>query len=96
MKLICKMILMPVLMLLGVLMWICSGVLYVTAPVLEILSSLIGLLGIAVMLTYSFENGMTLILIAVLVSPVGIPIVMAKAVGLIENMRYLVKRRIFS
>ena len=73
MKILLKILCAPVIAVLCIFVWFCSGLLYCTAWVFGIFSALIGILGIAVLATYSPKNGIILLVIAFLVSPVGIP-----------------------
>ena len=43
---------------------ICHGLVYVSGLVLELISTIIALLGVAVLITYSPQNGLILLLMA--------------------------------
>ena len=72
-KLILKIVVAPVVLLLTVTIWICVGLVYVSGLVLGLLSMVIALLGVAVLVTYSPQNGLILLVIAFLISPLGLP-----------------------
>ena len=80
-KLILKIVIAPVILLLTLAIWICVGLVYVSGLVLGLLSTVIALLGVAVLITYSPQNGLILLVIAFLISPFGLPKEIAKVEG---------------
>ena len=72
-KLLLKIVAAPVVLLLTVVIWTCVGLVYVSGLVLGLLSTVIALLGVAVLVTYSPQNGLILLVIAFLISPFGLP-----------------------
>ena len=66
-KLILKIVTAPVVLLLTLAIWICVGLVYVSGLVLGLLSTVIALLGVAVLVTYSPQNGLILLVIAFLI-----------------------------
>lgn len=87
MRLMLKVLLTPVILLLTVTVWICVLLVRISAYVLGIVSALIGLLGLAVLITYSASNGLILLAIAFLVSPVGLPTLAIRLLGLIQDAK---------
>ena len=71
-KLILKIVIAPVILLLTLAIWICVGLVYVSGLVLGLISMVIALLGVAVLVTYSPQNGLILLVIAFLISPLWI------------------------
>lgn len=71
-KLLLKIVVAPVVLLLTLAIWICVGLVYVSGLVLGLLSMVIALLGVAVLVTYSPQNGLILLVIAFLISPFGL------------------------
>ena len=59
--------------LLTVIIWACVGIIYMSGLALGFASIIIGLLGTAVMMSYSPHNGFMLLMIAFLLSPFGLP-----------------------
>ena len=57
-KLILKIVIAPVILLLTLAIWICVGLVYISGLVLGLLSTVIALLGVAVLVTYSPQNGL--------------------------------------
>lgn len=87
MKLILRILAAPVIWILTVTVWICVLLVRVSAYVLGIVSALVGLLGLAVLITNSVSNGLILLAIAFLVSPVGLPTLAIRLLGLIQDAK---------
>ena len=64
----------PVILVLTLFVWICLGLVYVSGLVLGIISMILALLGVAVLITYSPQNGFILLMMAFLISPMGLPL----------------------
>ena len=81
-KLGLKILAAPVVLALMLFTWLCFGLLYVSSFIFGLASAVVALLGIAVLVTYSPQNGLILLVIAFLVSPLGLPMVFVVAVVL--------------
>lgn len=79
-----KILFAPVSLLIHLFIWLCTGLISCTSFVFSLASGLLSLLGIAVLVTYSVKNGLILLVMAVLVSPMGIPML---AVWLLEKLQ---------
>ena len=64
----------PVILVLTLFVWLCTGLIYISSLVLGLLSMVISLLGVAVLITYSPQNGVILLVMAFLISPMGLPL----------------------
>lgn len=73
MKWILKILTFPVVLLIDQLTLVCVGIISCAALPLRIVSSIIAFLGTAVLVTYSPKNGMILLTISFLLSPMGLP-----------------------
>ena len=73
MKWILKILTFPVVLLIDLLTLVCVGIVSCATLPLRIVSGIIALLGTAVLVTYSPKNGMILLIIAFLFSPMGLP-----------------------
>ena len=62
----------PVTLVLTLFVWLCTGLIYISGLVLGLLSTVIALLGVAVLITYSPQNGVILLVMAFLISPMEI------------------------
>lgn len=79
----------------GGITWVCFGLLYVSSFIFGLASTLVALLGIAVLVTYSPQNGIILLVIAFLVSPVGLPMAAAWLVGKVQDLRYVIQDAVY-
>lgn len=95
MKWLLRILAAPIVLALTLFVWICSAALYGSAFLLGLAGTVVGLLGLAVMVTYSPKNGIILLVIAFLISPMGLPMVAAWTLGKIQNLRYAIQDRIY-
>ena len=65
--------------------WICLGLVYVSGLVLWLISMILALLGVAVLITYSPQNGFILLLMAFLISPMGLPLAAIWLLGKVQD-----------
>ena len=94
MKLILKILAAPVVAALALFIWICSGLLYCSAFLFGLAGTIVAILGVAVLVTYSPQNGIILLVIAFLVSPMGLPMAAAWLLGKVQDLRYAIQDRI--
>ena len=94
-KLGLKILAAPVVLALMLFTWVCFGLLYVSSFIFGLASTLVALLGIAVLVTYSPQNGVILLVIAFLVSPVGLPMAAAWLVGKVQDLRYVIQDAVY-
>lgn len=94
-KLILKIIVAPVILLLTLAIWICVGLVYVFGLVLGLLSTVIALLGVAVLVTYSPQNGFILLVIAFLISPFGLPQLAFWLLGKVQDLKYAIQDLVY-
>ena len=94
-KLILKIVIAPVILLLTLAIWICVGLVYVSGLVLGLLSTVIALLGVAVLMTYSPQNGLILLVIAFSISPFGLPKLAFGLLGTVQDFWYLLQDTIY-
>ena len=73
------------------------AVLFILKLGLKILAApvVLALLGIAVLVTYSPQNGVILLVIAFLVSPLGLPMAAAWLVGKVQDLRYAIQDAVY-
>lgn len=63
--------------------------------VLGLISGVIGLLGIAVLLTYSPKNGIILLVMAFLISPMGLPMAAFWMLGKVQGVKFALQERVY-
>ena len=71
-KLLLMIAVAPIVVALTLFVWICLGLVYVSGLVLGLISMILALLGVAVLITYSPQNGFILLMMAFLISPMGL------------------------
>ena len=91
MKVLLKIVVAPLVVLLTLAIWSCVGLVYVSGLVLGLVSMVIAFLGVAVLVTYSPQNGFILLLIAFLISPYGLPLAAIWLLGKVQNFQYLLQ-----
>lgn len=95
MKFILKILFAPVIAILAVIIWLSALMLKLSAWVFGIISTILGLLGLAVLLLDSVTNGIIILVIAFIVSPVGLPMVAAWTIGQMQRFRYFVQDAVY-
>ena len=77
----------PVILVLTLFVWLCTGLIYISGLVLGLLSTVIALLGVAVLITYSPQNGVILLVMAFLISPMGLPLAAIWLMGKVQSLK---------
>lgn len=88
MKIVLKLLAAPVVMILTVFVWLCAVMLHISAFIFGLAGTVVGLLGLVVLVTYSVQNGIILLVIAFLISPLGLPMLAVRMLGLIQDANY--------
>ncbi len=91
MKLIFKILAAPVALIIDLLTLAFIGLISFSAFFLRLASSVIALLGVAVLATYSPKNGLILLTIAFLVSPMGLPMIAVWVLGRLQSISCILK-----
>lgn len=91
MKLLFKILAAPVVVVLTVFVWLCALMLHISAFIFGLTGTVVGLLGLAVLVTYSVKNGIILLVIAFLVSPLGLPMLAVRILGLLQDANYALR-----
>lgn len=86
MKLILKILLIPFILVIDIFTFLCIGLISCSSLIFGFASFLLTLLGITVLATYSWQNGLILLFLAYLVSPMGLPMF---AVKLLSGLHYI-------
>ena len=95
MRFLLKLLAAPVVLALTLFVWLCMGVLYLSSLVLGVISTIVGLMGLAVLVTYSVQNGIILLVIAFLVSPVGLPMAAVWLVSKVQDLRFAIQDAVY-
>ena len=75
--------------------WFCAGLVYISGLVLGLVSMVLGLLGVAVLITYSPQNGLILLVLAFLVSPYGLPLAAIWLLGKVQDLKFVIQDLIY-
>lgn len=91
MKLIFKILLFPIALILDLFTWVCIGLISCSALLFRLASGIIAILGTAVLITYSVKNGLILLTIAFLFSPMGLPMLAVHLLGGLQSISGAIK-----
>ena len=91
MRVLLKALAAPIVVLLTVFVWLCALLLNLSAFAFGLAGTVVGLLGLAVLVTYSVQNGIILLVIAFLVSPFGLPMLAVRLLGFLQNANYTLR-----
>ena len=95
MKFVLKILFAPVLAVRVVLVSALALILNLSAWVLGIASTILVILGLAVLLLDNVVNGVIILVIAFLVSPIGLPMLAAWMLGQIQRFRYFIQDAVY-
>ena len=84
MKAILKVLTFPIVLILDLFTWICVGLISCSAILFKLASAILAILAVAVLITYSVQNGLFLLTLAFLISPLGLPMI---AVWLLSGLQ---------
>lgn len=95
MKFLLKILFAPVIVILTLIIWTFALILRLSAWVFGIIGTILGILGLAILLLDSVTNGIIVLVIALLVSPVGLPMLAAWTIGQMQRFRYFVQDAVY-
>lgn len=84
MKIVLKLLTAPITLVFDLTTWIIMGLISCSTVLLGLVSGIVSLLAVAVLVTYSVKNGLILLTVAFLVSPMGIPMLAVKLFGILQ------------
>lgn len=70
---------------------LCVVLLHISALILGLAGTVVALLGLAVLITYSVKNGIILLVIAFLLSPFGLPMLAVRVLGVVQDVNYALR-----
>ena len=92
----------PVIWVLTLFVWLCMGLIYISglvlgllSTVIALLSTVIALLGVAVLITYSPQNGAILLIMAFLISPMGLPLAAIWLLGKVQSLKFAIQELVY-
>lgn len=95
MKVILKILFAPVIAALALAIWILALILRLSAWVFGILGTVFGIHGLAILLLDNVTNGIIVLVMAFLVSPMGLPMLAAWLIGQMQRFRYFVQDAVY-
>lgn len=95
MRLLMKVIFLPVILLLSVITWLCAAALYCASYLFGLIGTLLGILGVVFLILSSVRYGVILLVLAFLAGPLGIPMAATWMVGKIQDLRYAIQDRVY-
>lgn len=94
-KLLLKILVALVILALTLFVWLCAGLVYLSSLVLGLISMVIALLGVAVLLTCSLQNGIILLVMAFLISPFGLPMAAIWLLGKVQDLKFAIQDLVY-
>ena len=91
MRWIFKLLTAPIVLVIDLFILACVGILSCSTMLFQVVSSVIALLGILVLATYSPKNGMILLTIAFLISPMGLPMFVVWVLRALQGVSHFFK-----
>ena len=91
MKAILKVLTFPIVLILDLFTWICVGLISCSAILFKLASAILAILAVAVLTTYSVQNGLILLTLAFLVSPLGLPMIAVWLLGGLQKISGSIK-----
>ncbi len=83
MKILIRMLTAP----LALIVWLCAGLLYVSTFLFGLAGAALSVLAVVVILAGSLKNGIIVLVIAFLVSPLGLPMLGAQILAGLQSLR---------
>ena len=91
MKFLLKIIAAPIALILTLFIWLCAGLISCSAIIFKLAGALLSILALAVLFTYSTQNGIILLVIAFIVSPMGLPMMAVWLLGGLQKISGAIK-----
>lgn len=95
MKWILKIIVAPIIAVMAVIIRVLGWLLQMSAIIFGIAGTVIGLLGLLTLISVSVKNGIILLMIAFLVSPMGIPMMASWLLGQLQRLRFAIQDKVY-
>lgn len=95
MKFLLKVLAAPIVAVLAVMVWLCVGVLYCASMVMGLACWVFVFIGVFALLTVSVPQGIVLLVIAFLLSPLGLPTAALWLLGRVQALRYFIQDAVY-
>ena len=90
MRLLLRILAVPVVLILTLFVWVCAAILYCSAYLLGLAGSLVGLMALVMFISGSVRNAILLLILAYLISPLGLPMAAAWLLACVQDLRYAI------
>lgn len=94
-KLLLKIIAAPIVLILTVAVWLCTGLVYLSGLVLGLISMMIAFLGIFMLIVGPRQNGLIALILAFLISPYGLPLAAIWLLGKVQDLKFAIQDMIY-
>lgn len=95
MNFLLKVLAAPIVVVLALFVWLCTGALYLVGLTMGLAAWVIAFVGVFALLTISIPQGIILLVIAFLLSPLGITTAAAWLLGKVQGLRYFIQDAVF-
>ena len=87
MKAILRFLTLPIRIVITVFIWICALIISISGKVLGLAAGLLLLLALVVM-TYSMKNAVMLLVLALIISPIGLPMIAVELLSILSRIMH--------
>ena len=95
MRLLLRILAASVVVILTLFVWVCSAILYCSAYLLGLTGSLVGLMALLMFISGSMRNAILLLILAYLISPLGLPMAAAWLLARVQDLRYAIMEAVW-
>ena len=95
MRFLLKVLAAPIVAVLAVTVWLCVGILYCAGMMMGLACWVFIFIGVFALLTVSVPQGIILLVIAFLLSPLGLPMVAIRLLGKVQGLRFLIQDHVY-
>lgn len=91
MRTVFRILMFPFALVIDLFTWVCVGLLSCSAFVFALVGTILSILAVMVILTYSVSNGLILLGLAFLVSPIGLPMIATWILSGLQSISLAIK-----
>lgn len=90
-----RVVCLPILLALKLLTWLCMAVLCMSEWIFSLLATVLLIVGVVGIFLLSVPHGIVMIVIAALISPLGLPMLAVKLVCMLDSITIFLKKRVY-
>ena len=91
-----RVVCLPILLVLKLLTWLCMAVLCMSEWIFSLLATALLVVGVVGIFLISAQHGIVMIVIAALISPLGLPMLAVKLVCMLDSVTEEIKRIVYT